>query len=167
MTSRRRFVSGLAAGLVVPWSRQAFAQTRNLMAMAAEIGSFKQLQRAIEVADLTEALEGEGPFTLFAPTDEAFSKLPKAALEDLLRPHNLEKLNKILKHHVLAGRVVSKDFLGKRLEAVPLAGEALLLDARKQMKIGGAKIVRTDILATNGVMHVIDTVLVPQLDDAQ
>jgi uncharacterized surface protein with fasciclin (FAS1) repeats len=135
------------------------------MAMAAEIGSFKQLQRAIEVADLAQALEGEGPFTLFAPTDEAFAKLPKAALEDLLRPHNMEKLNKILKHHVLAGRVVSKDFLGKRLEAVPLAGEALLLDARKQMKIGGAKIVRTDILATNGVMHVIDTVLVPQLDD--
>jgi uncharacterized surface protein with fasciclin (FAS1) repeats len=165
MLPRRRMLAALAIAGVAPLAPSARAQSRTLMAMAAEIGSFKQLQRAIEIADLTEALEGAGPFTLFAPTDEAFSKLPKAALEDLLRPHNLEKLNKILKHHVLGGRVVSKDFLGKRLEAVPLAGEALLLDARKQMKIGGAKIVRTDILATNGVMHVIDTVLIPQLDD--
>jgi uncharacterized surface protein with fasciclin (FAS1) repeats len=141
------------------------ASARTLIEVAHDSGSFKQLLRAIDLAGLTPALSGEGPFTIFAPTDEAFFKLPKAALDDLLAPHNREKLNKLLRHHVLAGIVISRDFSGKRLEAIPLAGEALLLDARTQQKIGPALIVRSDLVAANGVIHVIDTVLIPSFDE--
>jgi uncharacterized surface protein with fasciclin (FAS1) repeats len=139
---------------------------RTLVETARDSGSFKQLLRAIELAGLAPALSGEGPFTIFAPTDEAFFKIPKAALDDLLMPHNRDKLSKLLRHHVLAGLVVSRDFNGKRLEAIPLAGEALLLDARTQLKIGTARIVRSDLIADNGVIHVIDTVQIPSFDDA-
>jgi uncharacterized surface protein with fasciclin (FAS1) repeats len=141
------------------------ARAADLVQTAKDSGSFKQLVRAIELAGLAPALAGEGPFTLFAPTDEAFFKLPKAALDDILQPHNRAKLDKLLRHHVLAGLVVSRDYAGKRLEAIPLAGEALLLDARTQPRIGPARIVRSDILADNGVIHVIDTVLIPSFDD--
>jgi uncharacterized surface protein with fasciclin (FAS1) repeats len=143
------------------------AHARNLLETARDSGSFKQLLRAIDQAGLNSALAGEGPFTIFAPTDEAFFKIPKAALDDLLQPHNKEKLSKVLRHHVLSGTVVSRDFLGKRLEAIPLSGEALLLDARTQSKIGTAKILRTDLVASNGVIHIIDTVQIPTFDDAQ
>ena len=140
------------------------AQARNLIDTARDSGSFKQLLRAIELAGLTQALSGPGPFTIFAPTDEAFFKLPKAALDDLLMPHNKDKLSKLLQHHVLSGTVVSRDYTGKRLEAIPLAGEALLLDARTQPQIGTAKIVRADLVADNGVLHIIDTVQIPSFD---
>jgi len=142
------------------------AAARNLIETARDSGSFKQLLRAIEAAGLGQALMGEGPFTIFAPTDEAFYKIPKAALDDLLQPHNKDKLSKVLRHHVLSGLVVSRDFNGKRLEAIPLAGEALLLDARTNPTIGVGKIVRVDLLADNGVIHIIDTVLIPTFDDA-
>jgi uncharacterized surface protein with fasciclin (FAS1) repeats len=140
------------------------AHARNLIDTAKDSGSFKQLLRAIEIAGLTQALSGPGPFTIFAPTDEAFYKLPKAALDDLLMPHNKDKLSKLLQHHVLSGLVVSRDYNGKRLEAIPLAGEALLLDARTQPQIGNAKIVRADLVADNGVLHIIDTVQIPTFD---
>lgn len=143
------------------------ASARNLLETARDSGSFKQLLRAIDLAGLNSALAGEGPFTIFAPTDEAFYKLPKAALDDLLQPHNKDKLSKLLRHHVLSGTVVSRDFLGKRLEAIPLAGEALLLDARTQSKVGTAKILRTDLVASNGIIHIIDTVQIPNFDEAQ
>ena len=161
-------ISRLPIALVLALSAALFAgpaAAKNLIEIARDSGSFKQLLRAIDLAGLTPALSGEGPFTIFAPTDEAFYKLPKAALDDLLLPHNREKLGKLLRHHVLSGLVVSRDFTGKRLEAIPLAGEALLLDARTQQKIGVAKIVRSDLLADNGVIHVIDTLLIPSFDE--
>lgn len=141
------------------------AQAKPLVEMLKDTGSFKQLVRAIELAGLKDALGAEGPFTIFAPTDEAFAKLPKAALNDLLQPNNRDKLMKLLRHHILGGLVVSREFSGRRLEAIPLSGDALLLDARTQPKIAGGKIVRSDILADNGVIHVIDTVLIPSFDD--
>ncbi|MBL8644351.1 MAG: fasciclin domain-containing protein [Rhodospirillaceae bacterium] len=149
-------VSGLWAGAV---------QARNLVDTAKDAGSFKQLLQALEVAGLNEVLMAEGPYTIFAPTDEAFLKLPKAAVTDLMQPHNRDKLNKLLRHHMLGGLVLSRDYAGKRLEAIPLAGDAILLDARTQPKIAGAKIVRSDLIADNGVIHVIDTVLIPSFDD--
>jgi uncharacterized surface protein with fasciclin (FAS1) repeats len=141
------------------------AQARNLMESVKDAGSFKQLLHGFEVAGLSDLLTGEGPYTIFAPSDEAFLKLPKAAVNDLMQPHNRDKLNKLLRHHMLGGLVLSRDYAGKRLEAIPLAGDALLLDARTQPKIAGAKIVRSDIIADNGVIHVIDTVLIPNFDD--
>ncbi len=143
------------------------ASARNIIETMRDSSSFRQFMKAVDVAGLGPALSAEGPFTIFVPTDEAFSKIPKAALNDLLQPHNKEKLTKFLRHHVLKGLVVSRDFLGRRLEAIPLDGEALLLDARTQQKIGGAKILRTDMLATNGVIHIIDAVLIPSFDDMQ
>jgi uncharacterized surface protein with fasciclin (FAS1) repeats len=156
-----------AAFVAVLWTVATPAGARSLIDTARDSGSFKQLLRAIDVAGLTPALMGEGPYTIFAPTDEAFYKIPRAALEDLLQPHNKEKLIKLLRHHVLSGMVVSRDYNGKRLEAIPLAGEALLLDARTNPTIGGAKIVRSDLVADNGVIHVIDTVLIPSFDDVE
>lgn len=164
MTPIFRFAVILGAAwsvLAVPFQ----ANARNLVEMAKDSGSFKQLLRAIDLAGLTPALSNEGPFTLFAPTDEAFAKLPKAAVDDLLLPHNKDKLSKVLRHHLLSGLVISRDFSGKRLEAIPLSGDALLLDARTQPKIATAKIVRSDLLADNGVIHVIDTVLIPSFDE--
>jgi len=158
---------GVAVAVVVGASvvGSTGAQARNLMETAKDVGSFKQLVRAIERAGLSEALAGPGPFTLFAPTDEAFAQLPKAAVDDLLQPHNREKLQKLLRHHLLAGTVISRDFAGRRLEAIPMAGDALLLDARTQPKIASARIVRSDIVADNGIIHVIDAVLIPSFDD--
>lgn len=163
-----KLMSRISIALVFVFSAAVFtgpAAAKNLIETARDSGSFKQLLRAIDLAGLTPALSGDGPFTIFAPTDEAFYKIPKAALDDLLQPHNRDKLGKLLRHHVLSGLVVSRDFTGKRLEAIPLAGEAILLDARTQQKIGGAKIVRSDLLADNGVIHVIDTVLIPSFDE--
>ncbi len=134
---------------------------RNLVDLAAEIGSFKTLIRALEIAELKDDLAGEGPYTLFAPTDDAFTKIPAATLENLLKPENRPKLVMLLKHHVLSGNVVSREWSNRRMEAVPLAGAPVILDARKQPKIGPARIVRSDMIGDNGVMHVIDTVLVP------
>lgn len=137
------------------------ATAKNLVDLAAEIGSFKTLIRALEVAELKDGLMTEGPYTLFAPTDDAFTKIPAATLENLLRIENRPKLIMLLKHHVLAGTVVSREWQNRKMEAVPLAGAPVILDARKQPKIGPARIVRSDMIGDNGVMHVIDTVLVP------
>lgn len=134
---------------------------KNLVEIAAEIGSFKTLLRALEVAELKESLAVEGPYTLFAPTDDAFTKIPSATLENLMRYENRPKLVMLLKHHVMSGTVVSREWSNRKMEAVPLAGKPVILDARKQPKIGPARIVRSDMIGDNGIMHVIDTVLVP------
>ncbi|MCB2108542.1 MAG: fasciclin domain-containing protein [Rhodobacteraceae bacterium] len=138
------------------------ALARNIVDLADETGSFKYLIRALEVAELRDRLADGGPFTLFAPTDDAFTKIPQATLDNLMRPENRDRLVMLLRHHVLAGRVISRDFNGRRMEAIPLSGGAVILDARKKPKIGPARIVRTDMLADNGIIHVIDTVLVPE-----
>jgi uncharacterized surface protein with fasciclin (FAS1) repeats len=160
---RVRAVLGMLA-LVLGWAAPGWgapAWARDLIALAAETGSFKTLIRALEVAELKDSLASEGPFTLFAPTDDAFTKIPQATLDNLMRPENRDQLVALLKHHVLAGRVISRDFQGRRLEALPLDGGAVILDARQKPKIGPARIVRTDMLADNGIIHVIDQVLVP------
>lgn len=125
------------------------------------IGSFKTLIRALEIAELKDDLASEGPHTLFAPTDDAFTKMPAARLENLLRPEDRPKVVMLLKHHVLSGNVVSGEWSNRPMGAVPLAGVPVILDARKQTKIGPARIVRSDMIGDNGVMHVIDNVLVP------
>ncbi|MBL8630738.1 MAG: fasciclin domain-containing protein [Rhodospirillaceae bacterium] len=155
----------LAAAVLTWGAAVSSAEARNLMESIKDAGSFKQMLRGYEVSGLSDLLTGEGPYTIFAPSDEAFLKLPKAAVADLMQPHNRDKLSKLLRHHMLGGLVLSRDYAGKRLEAIPLAGDALLLDARTQPKIAGAKIVRSDIVADNGVIHVIDTVLIPNFDD--
>lgn len=124
----------------------------------AEAAGFKTLTAAVKAAGLEETLTVKGPFTVFAPTDEAFAKLPKGTVEGLLA--NPEKLKKVLLHHVVAGDVRAAAVV-KLKSATTLNGTSLAIDATDGVKIGGAKVTKADVAASNGVIHVIDTVLIP------
>lgn len=133
---------------------------KDIVDTAVAAGSFKILAKALAEADLVEALKEEGPFTVFAPTDEAFEKLPEGTLEAVLK--DKEKLTAILKYHVVAGKVTAKDVV-KLEEAETLLKDAKVkIDATDGVKINGAKVIKADIDCTNGVIHVIDTVLIPE-----
>ena len=108
-----------------------------------------------------EVLKGEGPFTVFAPTDEAFAALPAGTVETLLKPENKEKLVSILTYHVLAGKVMSSDIAGKMLEVQMVNGSTAEIDATNGVKIDAANVVTADVEASNGVIHVIDAVILP------
>lgn len=131
--------------------------------IAASNDQFTTLVAALKAADLVDALNGEGPFTVFAPTDEAFAALPEGTLESLLQPENRDQLTAILTYHVVSGEVSSDDIAGESLYADTLQGQALSIDASGYgVRInGGARVVTADIEADNGVIHVIDTVLIP------
>jgi len=133
----------------------------DIVETAASAGSFKTLVAAIKAADLEETLKGPGPFTVFAPTDEAFAKLPEGTLDSLLQPENKEKLQSILTYHVVSGRVGS-DQVVLLTSAKSVQGKELKIsnDAGTVM-VDGAKVVKTDIACSNGVIHVIDAVMLP------
>jgi uncharacterized surface protein with fasciclin (FAS1) repeats len=134
---------------------------KDIVDTAVAAGSFKTLAAALQAADLIEALKSEGPFTVFAPTDEAFAKLPKGTVETLLKPENKEKLASILKYHVVAGKVTS-DQVVKLSAAKTLQGGEVKIDAGDGVKVNDATVTKADIPASNGVIHVIDTVLLPK-----
>lgn len=125
---------------------------------------FPTLVAAIQAAGLAEALKGEGPFTVFAPTEEAFRKLPKGTVEALLKPENKEKLVAILKYHVISGKVLASDVvkLKNGTKVNTLLGQAIKVKNTHGVYINNAKVVKTDIVCGNGVIHVIDTVLLPK-----
>ena len=129
---------------------------------AVSAGSFNTLVAAVQAADLADTLKGEGPFTVFAPTDDAFAKLPAGTLEDLLKPENKDKLAAILTYHVVSGKVMAKDVMTMK-EAKTVNGESVMIsmDANTVM-VDNAKVVQADIECTNGVIHVIDTVILPK-----
>jgi uncharacterized surface protein with fasciclin (FAS1) repeats len=136
------------------------AAAGDIIAVATGAGQFTTLVAAIKAAGLVEALQGEGPFTVFAPTDEAFAKLPTGAVDDLLKPENKAKLAAILSYHVINGKVMAADV--KTMKVKTLNGEELSLKVEgKSVMADGAKIVKTDIAASNGVIHVIDKVVMP------
>jgi uncharacterized surface protein with fasciclin (FAS1) repeats len=157
------FAGGVSAltGNPVSAREKDEAAKKDIVDTAVAAGSFKTLVAAVKAADLVEALKGEGPFTVFAPTDEAFAKLPKGTVENLLKPENQEKLVAVLKYHVVAGKVTS-DQVVKVKEAKTLQGTSVTVDAKDGVKINDAKVVKADIHATNGVIHVIDSVLLPK-----
>jgi len=129
---------------------------------AVEAGSFDTLVAAVKAAGLVEALKGEGPFTVFAPSDEAFAKLPAGTVESLLEPENKSKLTAILTYHVVPGKVLSTDVKPGRVET--LEGSTILVSKKKGvLMVDQAKIVATDVTASNGVIHVIDEVIMPEL----
>lgn len=130
----------------------------DIIEAARSAGSFKTLLTAIDAAGLTETLRGEGPFTVFAPTDEAFAKLPKGTLEALLK--DKAKLTSILTYHVVAGKVMASDVVKLR-DAKTVQGQSVTIDATSGVKVDGATVVKTDVAATNGVIHVIDAVILP------
>lgn len=146
----------LAAG-----STTALTADKNIVDTAVGAGQFKTLTTAINAAGLTATLEGPGPFTVFAPTDAAFAKLPAGTVENLLKPENKAKLAAILTYHVVPGAITSADVL-KLSEAKTVNGEMVVVRAMDgSVMINNAKIITTDIPASNGVIHVIDSVLLP------
>ena len=138
------------------------AQAKDIVETAAEAGTFNTLLLAARNTGLIETLESPGPWTIFAPTDDAFVQLPVEELRDLLRPQNLEKLEAVIRNHIVAGEVTSRDILGKRLEAVTVDGGTILIDATKNVMVGGARVVKADVISDNGFIHVIDAVIMPE-----
>jgi transforming growth factor-beta-induced protein len=136
--------------------------TMNIVQTAIGAGSFKTLVAAVQAAGLVETLSGKGPFTVFAPTDEAFAKLPKGTVEDLLKPENKAKLTAILTYHVVAGKVMSTNVV-KVKSAKTVQGQDLAVMVKNgKVMIDNAQVIKADIVASNGVIHVIDTVLIPE-----
>ncbi|MGI9087475.1 MAG: fasciclin domain-containing protein [Chthoniobacterales bacterium] len=143
--------------IAVTFTAQA---AENIVETAKSTGTFKTLVAALDAAGKTEMLEDKGPYTVFAPTDEAFAKLPKGTVENLLKPENKEKLAKILAYHVIKGEVMAKDV--KTMMAVTANGAKLDIKVKGDtVMVNDAKVIKADVKASNGVIHVIDKVLMP------
>ena len=138
------------------------AMAKDIVDVAASNPNFKTLVAAVKAAGLVDTLKGKGPFTVFAPTDAAFAKLPKRTLQSLLRPENKQKLAGILTYHVVPGKVASSSIAGKRTTVKTVEGGSLKVDGRHGVKINTARVTSADIAASNGVIHVIDKVLLPK-----
>ena len=157
---------GTAAALVMTLAASSTtpvkAQTKDIVDTAVAAGSFKTLAKALQAADLVTTLKGAGPFTVFAPTDEAFAKLPAGTLENLLEPENKAALQRILTYHVVPGKVMAADVVKLR-SAKAVSGDALTIATRNGgVTIDNARVVKTDVVAGNGVIHVIDAVILPK-----
>ncbi|MEM7490012.1 MAG: fasciclin domain-containing protein [Pseudomonadota bacterium] len=156
----RKTLAALAAtsALAAP----ALAADSDIVDTAAAAGSFETLLAAAEAAGLVDTLKGEGPFTVFAPTDEAFAALPEGTVESLLEPENQEQLTNILLYHVVPGRVMSTDLTDDSEATTALEGQTLTVDLDDGVSIEDATVVTADIEASNGVIHVIDSVILPE-----
>ena len=154
-------LSGLLAGCQAgDNSDSAKAKAGDIVAVASGAGNFTTLVGALKAAGLVETLQGPGPFTVFAPTDEAFAKLPAGSLDELLKPENKAKLAGILTYHVVPGKVMAADV--KTMKAKTVNGQELDVRVNDgKVTVGNATVTRTDIPASNGVIHVIDTVVMP------
>jgi uncharacterized surface protein with fasciclin (FAS1) repeats len=128
---------------------------------AVAAGDFNTLVAAVKAAGLVDTLKGEGPFTVFAPTDAAFAALPPGTVETLLKPENKSQLVAILTYHVVPGKVMSGDIAGRRLKVATVQGEKVMIDATNGVKVDGANVIAADVEASNGVIHVIDKVILP------
>ncbi len=162
----RKFFGLMAALVLIAPAAPAFAQEKDIVDTAVSADGFNTLVAAVQAAGLVETLKGEGPFTVFAPTDEAFAKLGEETIATLLKPENKEKLAAILTYHVVPGKVTAA-------EVVKLDGEqvATAQGSKATIKVSGgtvmvdqAKVIKTDIMCSNGVIHVIDTVILPSAE---
>jgi len=153
----------VASTLIVSMpSLAATTAKADIVDTAVAAGDFNTLAKALTAAGLVDTLKGPGPFTVFAPTDAAFAKLPPGTLDDLLKPENKAKLTSILTYHVVSGKVLAADVV-KLSEAKTVEGESAKISASGgKVKVDAANVTKTDILATNGVIHVIDTVIMPK-----
>jgi uncharacterized surface protein with fasciclin (FAS1) repeats len=158
-------VVNLAAAAAVAMSvamgaMSARAADKDIVDTAVAAGQFNTLAAALTAAGLVETLKGAGPFTVFAPTDAAFAKLPAGTVDNLLKPENKDQLTAVLTYHVVPGAVMAADVV-KITEAKTVEGRALAIDTSKGVKINDALVTKADIVCSNGVIHVIDTVLLP------
>ena len=158
---RRLFIGLSLATALATTTALADAHTKDIVDTAVENGSFTTLVSAVEAAGLVETLKSDGPFTVFAPTDEAFAKLPAGTIDELLMPENKGKLTEILTYHVIPGKVMASDIAGKEMAVETVQGSTAEINATEGVMIDGATVVIADVEASNGVIHVIDTVIMP------
>ena len=161
-----KFTRGIkAAAIALPMLGVAtLADAADIVDTAAGAGSFETLVAAIDAAGLVETLKGDGPFTVFAPTDDAFGKLPEGTVDDLLKPENKDQLVAILTYHVVPGKTMSSDLAGQELEVETVQGQMVMINASgDSVMVGEATVVQADVEADNGVIHVIDTVIMPKM----
>src|SRR6202142_3081767 len=152
----------LAFTMLMSVTTSVFAATKDIVDTAVAAGDFKTLAAALQAAGLVDTLKGPGPFTVFAPTDEAFAKLPAGTVDNLLKPENKDKLVAILTYHVVPGKVLAAKVV-KMTSAKTVNGESLSISVNDgTVMVDNAKVVKTNILCSNGVIHVIDTVLIPK-----
>lgn len=152
----------MAAGwLALTTTAIAAEPAKDIVDTAVAAGQFKTLAAALTAADLVDTLKGKGPFTVFAPTDEAFAKLPAGTVENLLKPENKQKLVEVLTYHVVSGKVMAADVV-KLKEAKTVQGKAAKITVKEgKVMVDAANVVKTDIVTSNGVIHVIDQVILP------
>jgi uncharacterized surface protein with fasciclin (FAS1) repeats len=158
MNFKLKTLVGATALSLSAFAGSALAQAKDIVDTAVAAGSFKTLATALEAAGLISTLKGTGPFTVFAPTDEAFAKVPKAQLDALLK--DKAALTKVLTYHVVPGKVMAKDVKAGKVKTVQ--GGSLTVTTEGGVMVDGAKVVATDVAASNGVIHVIDTVVIPK-----
>lgn len=152
-------IMGLAFTVSPARANSAAAPTADIVDTAIAAGSFNTLVKAVQAAGLVDALKGEGPFTVFAPTDEAFAKLPAGTLESLIQ--DKEKLTAILTYHVVSGKHMADDVV-KKSSIATLQGQSITVNTSSGVKVDNANVVKTDIQTRNGVIHVIDSVILPK-----
>lgn len=160
---RRSFMKMTAAGaaLVGLGACADMNAQPDIVDTAVAAGSFTTLVAAVQAAGLVDTLKSPGPFTVFAPTDAAFAKLPAGTVDSLLLPENKDKLVAVLTYHVLPGQTLAADLAGQQLSVATVNGANLHIDGRNGVKVENATVTQADILTSNGVIHVIDTVLLP------
>lgn len=156
----RRTLLALAAATFIAAPAFAGGHSKDIVDTAIGAGNFNTLVAAVQAAGLADTLKGEGPFTVFAPTDEAFAALPEGTVEDLLKPENKDKLVSVLTYHVVSGKVMSSD-LSEGMTASTVQGDDITITLDGGAKVNGAAISMPDIEASNGVIHVIDAVILP------
>lgn len=154
-------LAGLGASALLLVPAKAESPSKTVVELAAGSEDFSTLVAAVKAAGLVETLSGDGPFTVFAPTNDAFAKLPEGTVETLLKPENKEKLAAVLTYHVVAGKVMAADVKAGKVATVN-GKEASIEVAGGAVKIDGATVVKTDLLGSNGVIHVIDSVILPE-----
>ena len=150
-----------AVTIVAPAGTMPAASMGNIAVVASRSGQFNMLLAAASAAGLDATLAGPGPLTVFAPTDAAFDKLPPATLQRLLRPENRDALRQVVSYHVISGRVASMALMGKTMSSPTLEGSSVTVDGRGGVMINNARVIQADIEANNGLIHSIDTVLMP------
>jgi len=154
--------AAFAALVLVTINNLSAAEQKTIVGVAAGAGQFNTLVAAVKAAGLVETLNGKGPFTVFAPTDEAFAKLPAGTVENLLKPENKEKLVAILTYHVVPGKVMARDVVSLT-SAKTVNGKSVTISQQNgAVMVDNARVIKTDIAASNGVIHVIDSVILPQ-----
>lgn len=157
----RRTYLALTAATLMAGPALADGHSKDIVETAVDAGSFTTLVAALKAADLVETLKGDGPFTVFAPTDEAFAALPKGTVDALLEPENKDQLTAILTYHVVPGKVMSAD-LSDGMMAATVQGDEVTIGTMGGVSVDGANVVTADIKASNGVIHVIDGVIMPK-----